>query len=134
MGDDMAKWNERLQKAIDECLTQLSKKVGDSGPLFDIMTMMLENISATVSVARSTISTVYHMARMIVSLPNISYQNKESTCFRLSNQQIMLMFSSIWAQAMSPENTPENEEAIAHTFSLILLFSGDKQSKPIYVE
>ncbi|WOL19844.1 hypothetical protein Cni_G28646 [Canna indica] len=275
MGDDMAKWNERLQKAIDECLTQLSKKVGDSGPLFDIMAMMLENISATVSVARSTISTVYHMARMIASLPNISYQNKtfpetlfhqlllamvhpdrlmhteahrifsvvlvpssvcprpcsdtdgqktnellrtlsrtvsvfsssaalfgklrrekfsfrdfgsqdnasrapngdglvinrsntkinkmqsslsrvhsirnislasggdsdlfnnstiemEPTCFRLSNQQVMLMLSSIWAQAMSPENTPENYEAIAHTFSLILLFSGDKMQDSIH--
>ncbi|WOL07237.1 hypothetical protein Cni_G15976 [Canna indica] len=279
MGDDMAKWNQRLQKAIDECLTQLSKKVGDSGPLFDIMAMMLENISATVSVARSTISTVYHMARMIASLPNISYQNKassnftfpktlfhqllqemvhpdrlmhteahcifsvvlvpssvcprscsdtggqktnellrtlsrtvsvfsssaalfgklrrekfsfhdfgcqdnasrapngdglainrsnmkinkmqsslsrvhsirnislasggdshlsnnstiemESTCFRLSNQQIMLMLSSIWAQAMSLENTPKNYEAIAYTFSLILLFSADKISRMI---
>lgn len=27
MGDDMAKWNKRFQKSIDECLTQLSKKV-----------------------------------------------------------------------------------------------------------
>ncbi|THU57659.1 hypothetical protein C4D60_Mb03t05850 [Musa balbisiana] len=272
MGDDMAKWNKRFQKSIDECLTQLSKKVGDAGPLFDIMAMMLENISSTASVARSTISTVYRTAQIIASLPNLSYKDKtfpeslfhqlllamvlpdrlthieahrifsvvlvpssvcprpcsataeapkihdiqrtlsrtvsvfsssaalfgklrrekfsfrqtglqnnvnraqsddglsvgnsdvkfhklqssrsrvhsirtnslipsadpnlssnssmdmEPTFLTLSSRQIMLMLSSIWVQAISPENTPENYEAIAHTYSLVLIFSRDKNS------
>jgi hypothetical protein len=34
--------------------------------------------------------------------------------------------TSIWAQAISPENIPANYEAIAHTYSLLLLFSGSK--------
>lgn len=38
------------------------------------------------------------------------------------------MLSSIWAQAISAENTPENYEAIAHTYSLVLLFSRAKVS------
>ncbi|XP_076955058.1 protein SEMI-ROLLED LEAF 2-like [Bidens hawaiensis] len=42
--------------------------------------------------------------------------------------QISLLLSSIWAQSISPENTPENYEAIAHTYSLVLLFSRAKHS------
>ena len=28
LGDDMIKWNNRFQKAVDGCLVQLAKKVG----------------------------------------------------------------------------------------------------------
>lgn len=45
---------------------------------------------------------------------------------RLSSRQITLLLSSLWAQAMSPNNGPENYEAIAHTYSLMLLFSRAK--------
>jgi hypothetical protein len=44
---------------------------------------------------------------------------------RLSSHQATLL-SSIWAQAISPKNTPKNYEAIAHTYSLLLLFLGSK--------
>ncbi|KAK6261038.1 hypothetical protein SCA6_015512 [Theobroma cacao] len=47
---------------------------------------------------------------------------------RLSSHQITLMLSSIWAQSISPLNTPENFEAIAHTYSLVLLFARTKNS------
>ncbi|XP_006657548.1 protein SEMI-ROLLED LEAF 2-like [Oryza brachyantha] len=52
----------------------------------------------------------------------------ESVLLKLSSRQITLLLSSIWAQAISPENTPANYEAIAHTYSLVLLFSGSKAS------
>uniref|UniRef100_A0A0E0AH46 Uncharacterized protein n=1 Tax=Oryza glumipatula TaxID=40148 RepID=A0A0E0AH46_9ORYZ len=52
----------------------------------------------------------------------------ESVLLKLSSRQITLLLSSIWAQATSPENTPANYEAIAHTYSLLLLFSGAKAS------
>jgi hypothetical protein len=45
---------------------------------------------------------------------------------KLSGRQITLLLTSIWAQAISPENIPANYEAIAHTYSLLLLFSGSK--------
>ncbi|KAL1324748.1 hypothetical protein AAHE18_13G113100 [Arachis hypogaea] len=47
---------------------------------------------------------------------------------RLSSHQITLMLSSIWAQSVYPMNTPENFEAIAHTFSLVLLVAQSKNS------
>ncbi|KAK8654600.1 hypothetical protein V6N13_128559 [Hibiscus sabdariffa] len=47
---------------------------------------------------------------------------------RLSSHQITLMISSIWAQSISPLNMPENFEAIAHTYSLVLLFARTKNS------
>ncbi|KAM0938135.1 hypothetical protein DsansV1_C23g0175011 [Dioscorea sansibarensis] len=273
LGDDIIKWNNEFCAALDDCLVQLCKKVGDAGPVLDMMAVMLENITSTVSVARSTVSAVYRTAQIIASVPNLSYQNKafpealfhqlliamvhpdrethvgahrifslvlvpssvcpcpcstapesprisdlqrtlsrtvsvfsssaalfeklkrdkfssrengfrdvldnvthnidgqqscindaklyrlqssksrmysmkgsplpsavdkcssdsspkimESIPLRLSNRQIMLLLSSIFAQAIFPENTPENYEAIAHAFSLLLLFSRAKTS------
>ncbi|PKI40066.1 hypothetical protein CRG98_039519 [Punica granatum] len=52
----------------------------------------------------------------------------EASSLRLSSRQITLLLSSIWAQSISPENMPENYEAIAHTYSLVLLFSRAKNS------
>ncbi|KAJ6826892.1 uncharacterized protein M6B38_369555 [Iris pallida] len=267
-GDDIIKWNNKFQTAVEECLVQLSKKVGDAGPVLDMMAVMLENISNSVSVARATVSAVYRMARIIASLPNLSYQNKafpealfyhlllamvhpdrethvgahrifsvvlvptsvsprpsdlpnandlqrtlsrtvsvfsssaalfgkirkekysfkesvsqenmdrvthrndgqhtskdmrfyklqssksrlrslkdftfsppeehnslsnscketDSTSLRLSSRQIVLMLSSIWVQAVSPMNNPENYEAIAHSYCLTLLFARAKSS------
>ena len=51
---------------------------------------------------------------------------QEAVTLRLSSHQISLLLSSIWAQSVSPLNTPENYEAIAHTYSLVLLFSRAK--------
>lgn len=52
----------------------------------------------------------------------------DSLLLKLSSRQITLLLTSIWAQGVSPENTPANYEAIAHTYSLLLLFSGCKAS------
>ncbi|KAG6537290.1 hypothetical protein ZIOFF_002377 [Zingiber officinale] len=52
--------------------------------------------------------------------------NKDSILLRLSSRQITLLLSSFWAQAMFPENAPENYEAIAHSYSLTLLFTRAK--------
>ncbi|AQK81081.1 ARM repeat superfamily protein [Zea mays] len=60
--------------------------------------------------------------------PKKSDEETESVLVKLSARQITLLLSSIWAQATSPENTPVNYEAIAHTYSLLLLFSGSKLS------
>ncbi|CAJ1934197.1 unnamed protein product [Sphenostylis stenocarpa] len=47
---------------------------------------------------------------------------------RLSSHQITLLLSSIWAQSVYSQNTPENFEAIAHTYSLLLLVARSKNS------
>ncbi|TKY67979.1 EFR3-like B [Spatholobus suberectus] len=47
---------------------------------------------------------------------------------RLSSHQITLLLSSIWAQSVYPLNAPENFEAIAHTYSLVLLVARSKNS------
>ncbi|KAH7651082.1 putative transmembrane protein cmp44E protein [Dioscorea alata] len=260
LGDDIIKWNNEFRAALDDCLVHLCKKVGDAGPVLDMMAVILENLTSTVSVSRSTVSAVYRTAQIIASVPNLSYQNKafpealfhqlliamvhpdrethlgahrifsvvlvpSSVCpracsavpdspklsdlrrtlsrtvsvfsssaalfeklkrdkfssrgngnqdiqhnvndaklyklqssksriysmkgsslpsagdkhssndppkemdpvpLRLSNRQIILLLSSIFAQATFPENTPENYEAISHTYGLLLLFSRAK--------
>ncbi|KAL9411822.1 hypothetical protein AB3S75_045426 [Citrus x aurantiifolia] len=271
LGADVIKFNRNFRESVDKCLVQLSYKVGDAGPILDVMAGMLENISTITVIARTTIVTVYRAAQVVASLPNSSYQNKafpealfyqllpamvhpdhetrvgahqifsvvlvpSSVCpnpstnsaesrkagdlpralsrtvsvfsssaalfdklrrdktmsrdythqdnrdniasegqprnsgngglnrlkssysraysrkaspasamtdgnsmsdfktepaansLRLSSRQITLLLSSIWAQSISPANMPENYEAIAHTYSLVLLFSRAKNS------
>ncbi|XP_057770344.1 protein SEMI-ROLLED LEAF 2 [Salvia miltiorrhiza] len=255
LGDQVIKWNRKFHQVVDECLTELTSKVGDAGQILDVMASMLENISSITVIARTTISAVYRTAQIIASLPNLLYKNKafpealfhqllpamlhpdhqtrigahqvfsvvlvpSSVCpqrssdasknidlarslsrtvsvfsssaalfqklqnqrtpsrenytelngseqggvvnrikstysrvysfrsspapdgdnannstkeadavrLRLSSHQITLLLSSIWQQSISPENMPENYEAIAHTYSLILLFSRAKTS------
>ncbi|XP_042513279.1 protein SEMI-ROLLED LEAF 2-like isoform X2 [Macadamia integrifolia] len=271
VGAEIINWNRNFQAAVDECLVQVTNKVGDAGSVLDMMAVMLENISTITLIARTTISAVYRAAQIVASIPNLSYQNKafpealfhqlllamvypdqetrvgahrifsvvlipssicprprsavpdasktndfqrtlsrtvsvfsssaalfeklrreksflrenggpdaidkviddeqqrinndvmmqrltssysrvhsvkgvlepliteekansnsnkelDPTYLRLSSRQITLLFSSLWAQSVSPENTPENCEAIAHTYSLIVLFSRTKNS------
>lgn len=271
LGEEVIKWNKSFREAVDKCLVQLSYKVGEAGPILDVMAVMLENISTLTVIARTTISVVYRTAQIVASLPNLSYQNKafpetlfhqllpamvhpdhetrvgahrifsvvlvpssvfprsssstseskkaldlprtlsrtvsvfsssaalfeklrrekflsqenvfedtheiffsfeetrdastgsanalnlsyyhaysmknspepfmaeenstnistkepEANSLRLSSHQITLLLSSIWAQSISPANMPENYEAIAHTYSLVLLFSRAKNS------
>ncbi|KAF8690065.1 hypothetical protein HU200_041426 [Digitaria exilis] len=75
-GDNMAKWSNGYGKAVDECLVQLSRKVGDAGPILDTLAVVLENISSSTIVARSTISAAYRTAQIVASLPNLLHQSK----------------------------------------------------------
>ncbi|XP_031113809.1 uncharacterized protein LOC116017371 [Ipomoea triloba] len=265
LGEDIIEQNKKLHAAVDECLVQMSRKIGDPGPILDMMAVMLESISNATVTARDTIATVHRTAQIVSSLPNLSFQNKafpealfhqillamvspdhetrieahrlfsvvlvpssfcpcpstsakkggiqrtlsrtvsvfsvsaalfdklskkkhpsqeimdgkenilndeneqmnnqsmltrlkssysraysskrlqlseidegkgmgnverEPDCnsLKLKTQHISLLLSSIWAQAISPTNTPKNYEAIAHTYSLVILFSRMKKS------
>lgn len=76
LSDDINNWNKSFQAAIEECLVQLAKRVGDAGPILDMMAVTLENLSTTTIVARTTIAAVYLIAHIISSIPNRSYHNK----------------------------------------------------------
>lgn len=76
LSDEINNWNKSFQAAIEECLVQLSKRVGDAGPILDMMAVTLENLSTTTIVARTTIAAVYLIAHIISSIPNRSYHNK----------------------------------------------------------
>ncbi|GMP97421.1 hypothetical protein CsSME_00045681 [Camellia sinensis var. sinensis] len=269
LGADTIKWNRRLHEAVDECLVELSHKIGDASPILDTMAAMLENISSITVIARTTIASIFRSAQIVASIPKMSYKSKafpealfhqllpamvhpdhetrigahrifsvvlvpssvcpltssaipqnaadllrtlsrtvsvfsssaalfeklrneksttketvslnnkeklvgeeqqgnnnsgmlnrikstysqvysiksmpvhptededsmnnsnkplEAVSLRLSSRQISLLLSSIWAQSISPANFPGNYEAIAHTYSLVLLFSRGKNS------
>ncbi|KAG2371233.1 hypothetical protein LR48_Vigan05g205500 [Vigna angularis] len=235
IGDATYRLNTELQSVLEMCILQLSKKVGDIGPILDLMAVALENISVTTITARSTISAVYQTAKLVTSIPNVSYHNKAfpdalfhqlllvmvhpdyetqigahkifslvltpsmvspwldhktmtahkapNDCFcnppetfsgdenwngkleeektisgvkgkkyaihpyrgysfspkltdgnedqsslRLSSHQVSLLLSSIWVQATSVGNGPSNYEAMAHAYSIALLFTCSKVS------
>ncbi|TKY48337.1 EFR3-like B [Spatholobus suberectus] len=235
IGNDAYRLNTELQSALEMCILQLSNKVGDIGPILDLMAVALENIPITTIIARSTISAVYQTAKLITAIPNVSYHNKafpdalfhqlllamahpdretqigahsvfsmvlmpstfspwldhktkiaqkaqndsfstqhetfsgaenlngkleegkaiasvngkkyaihpyrsysftpeltdgkdDRSSLRLSSHQVSLLLSSIWVQATSVENVPANYEAMAHTYSIALLFTRSKAS------
>ncbi|KAK7402232.1 hypothetical protein VNO78_14329 [Psophocarpus tetragonolobus] len=235
LGNDAYRLNTELQSALEMCILQLSNKVGDIGPILDLMAVLLENIPISTIIARSTISAVYQTAKLITSIPNVSYNNKafpdalfhqlllamahpdretqigahsvfsivlmpsmfspwldhrtkisqkaqnesfstqhetfsgaenlngkleeekamgsvngkkytihthqgysftpqqtdgkdDRSSLRLSSHQASLLLSSIWVQATSVENGPANYEAMAHTYSIALLFTRSKAS------
>ncbi|XP_027356359.1 uncharacterized protein LOC113865798 isoform X3 [Abrus precatorius] len=234
IGNDGYKLNTELQYALELCMLHLSNKVGDVGPILDLMAVLLESISTTTIIARTTISAVYQTAKLITSIPNISYHKKafpdalfhqlllamahpdhetrvgahsifsivlmpslfsprldqktkmvqkvpsesfsiqhegflgaehingkpvegkaavgnnekyavhpyhgysffgvltdgkdELSSFRLSSHQVSLLLSSIWVQATSMDSGPANFEAMAHTYSIALLFTRSKTS------
>ncbi|XP_057544780.1 protein SEMI-ROLLED LEAF 2 isoform X2 [Amaranthus tricolor] len=75
-GSGGEKLNADLQLALEKCISQLSCKVGDGGPILDMMAVVLENVSNSNIVARTTIFSVYRTAQIISSLPNLSYHKK----------------------------------------------------------
>ncbi|XP_077226830.1 ARM repeat superfamily protein [Tasmannia lanceolata] len=76
MENDTHKWNSALHCALEKCLVQLSEKVGDVGPILDMIAVVLENIPSTPIVARTTLSAVYRTAQLVSSVPNLSYHKK----------------------------------------------------------
>ncbi|KAL9296510.1 hypothetical protein ACSQ67_022406 [Phaseolus vulgaris] len=226
--NDVFKLNTELQFALEMCIFHLSNKVGDVGPILDLMAVALENTSTTTTIARTTISAVYQTAKLITSIPNAfpdalfhqlllamahsdhetrvgahrifsvvlmpslfspqldqktkmsekvpsesfsiqhesllgaEYMNgkhlegkavvgvrekyaihpyhvhifsgaltdgkHDLSSFRLSSHQVSLLLSSIWIQATSMEGGPANFEAMAHTYSIALLFTRSKTS------
>lgn len=65
-----------LQCALENCISNLSHKIGDVGPILDMMAVVLENIPASAALARTTMSALYRTAQVISSIPNISYDKK----------------------------------------------------------
>ncbi|KAM2497717.1 hypothetical protein PS1_040061 [Malus domestica] len=76
LGAEVIEWNRKFRAAVDECLVQLTHKVGDAGPVLDMMAVMLENMSNITVMARTLISTVYRTGQVVAKIPNLTYQNK----------------------------------------------------------
>ncbi|CAL4959970.1 unnamed protein product [Urochloa decumbens] len=73
---DDAKWISALHVALEDCLVQLTEKVGDVSPILDMVGVMLENLSHTATIARSTISSVYRTSQIAASVYKSSYHQK----------------------------------------------------------
>ncbi|CAK9310283.1 unnamed protein product [Citrullus colocynthis] len=76
LGAEIVQWNQKNQAAVDACLVELSKKVGDAGLILEMMAAMLEKLSNIPVMAKTLISTVYRTAQIVASIPNLVYQDK----------------------------------------------------------
>nr|VDD53793.1 unnamed protein product [Brassica oleracea] len=70
------KQNSELQHALENCIAELSKKVGDAGPILDMLAVVLETISTNVHVARTTASAILRAAFIVSVVPNVTYHKK----------------------------------------------------------
>ncbi|CAN6806375.1 unnamed protein product [Brassica oleracea] len=88
LGNEMIQFNLKFETAVEQCLVKLSQKVGDAGPILDIMAVMLESMSNITVMARTIVSAVFRTAQIIAAIPNLSYENKAFqmhcfiTCFK----------------------------------------------------
>ncbi|CAH8354406.1 unnamed protein product [Eruca vesicaria subsp. sativa] len=96
---DETKQTSELQHALENCIAELSNKVswtvfsfldffrlfnffwfcfkvGDAGPILDMLAVVLETISTNVFVARATASAILRAAHIVSVVPNVSYHNK----------------------------------------------------------
>ncbi|ESQ36322.1 hypothetical protein EUTSA_v10006704mg [Eutrema salsugineum] len=73
---DETKENSELQHALENCIAELSNKVGDAGPILDMLAVVLETISTNVLVARTTASATLRAAHIVSVVPNVSYHKK----------------------------------------------------------
>ncbi|GAB2294174.1 hypothetical protein Dimus_028394 [Dionaea muscipula] len=68
--------NAGLQSAIEECISQLSNKIGDMGPILDMMAVVLDSLPCSSTVTRTTMYSLCRLTQIISSLPNMSYHKK----------------------------------------------------------
>ncbi|XP_028063885.1 protein EFR3 homolog isoform X4 [Camellia sinensis] len=108
--DSSDKWNTDLQSALEKCILQLANKVGDAGPILDMMAVALENIPSNAVVSKATIFAVYRTAQLISSIPNVSY-NKKAFPDALFHQLLLAM------------SHPDHETRVGahHVFSIVLM-------------
>lgn len=71
-------WNKGFQLAIQDCLLELSRKVGDCTLIYEMMASTLEKLSSNPSVSRSTVSSLVILARITASLPSLTQMQQAS--------------------------------------------------------
>ncbi|CAM6009795.1 unnamed protein product [Sphagnum balticum] len=69
--------NSALQTAIEECLMEFGRRVGDAGPVLDMMAATLEKLPTKTVIARSTIQAVSVLALAVAYLPDHLYAHQE---------------------------------------------------------
>ncbi|KAF7133204.1 hypothetical protein RHSIM_Rhsim09G0028200 [Rhododendron simsii] len=122
--DNLDKWNTELPSALEKCILQLSNKVGDAGPILDMMAVALENISSNAIIARTTILSVYRTAQLICPIPNKSYHKKASLEFRCYELISLLAFpDALLHQLLLAMAHPDHDTRVAahHVISIVLL-------------
>ncbi|KAM1018148.1 hypothetical protein ACFX2C_039804 [Malus domestica] len=121
LGAEVIEWNRKFRAAVDECLVQLTHKVGDAGPVLDMMAVMLENMSNITVMARTLISTVYRTGQVVATIPNLTYQNKA----RMHQLYHLLQSTIINAQTYQFSTFPE---ALFHQL-LVAMVCMDQESR-----
>ncbi|KAL2320766.1 hypothetical protein Fmac_029735 [Flemingia macrophylla] len=95
LAPDVINWNKNFKKAVDQCLVQLSNKVGEAGPILDVMAVMLESISTITTTSRTTVYAVHRTAQIVASLTAVSCQNKARSGYHETRVVAHRIFSVI---------------------------------------
>ncbi|XP_074569119.1 uncharacterized protein LOC141825632 [Curcuma longa] len=74
--DDAERWNPVLHFVMEECIGELTNKVGYVGPIIGMIAVLFENVPTTATVARAIVAPVYQTSQLVASIPNLLYQKK----------------------------------------------------------
>ncbi|KAK7312099.1 hypothetical protein VNO77_35686 [Canavalia gladiata] len=107
-----------------EYMDNRNSKVNNSS----MMNRLKSSYSRVTSVRKPQLAVIEEENNTNTTNTTNTSNNQQVLPIRLSSHQITLLLSSIWAQSVYPLNTPENFEAIAHTYSLVLLVARSKNS------
>ncbi|KAK8950197.1 hypothetical protein KSP40_PGU000247 [Platanthera guangdongensis] len=76
IGRETSKDNSILHYSLEVCIMELTKKVGDIGPILDMIVVVLENLPSSPIMARATVSSIFRIAQIAASIPNLYHKNK----------------------------------------------------------
>ncbi|KAI3704200.1 hypothetical protein L1987_74415 [Smallanthus sonchifolius] len=119
-----------LQSGLENCISNLSCKVGDVGPILDTMGIVLENISTSAAMARANISAIYRTAEVISSIPNKTYFRKDSSLISEVIMNLQVFPDALFHHLLLAMSHPDHEtRVLAHrVFSIVLIPSSQNWS------
>ncbi|KAK8968179.1 hypothetical protein KSP40_PGU008500 [Platanthera guangdongensis] len=77
IGRETSKDNSILHYSLEVCIMELTKKVGDIGPILDMIVVVLENLPSSPIMARATVSCIFRTTQIAPSIPNVYHENKK---------------------------------------------------------
>ncbi|KAF6153519.1 hypothetical protein GIB67_027386 [Kingdonia uniflora] len=103
--------NTDLHSALEDYLAELSNKVGDVGPILDMMAMVLENIPTTTILARATILSLYRQKDIFyIAETNKEQLEKSPFLERLTKKNYEVIFFTDLVDEYLMQYLMENED------------------------
>ncbi|KAK7269431.1 hypothetical protein RIF29_22157 [Crotalaria pallida] len=115
---------EKLRKGRDDTKTENHGTILDGSKERDVVA---EDLKQSCGLKNSP--NLYKLGSIMDRATGSSLTDAEPYVMKLSEDQVAQLLSAFWIQANVPDNLPSNMEAIAHSFTITLMFLRTKKQK-----